>query len=328
MLGRDEFRYDPHHYLVASAELPVSGQVVLAPCLALTLELDPAIVADVLLGLPQPREAQPAPAALAVSPLDADLADALERFLRLLDRPADIPVLGALIEREIIYRLLCGPQGEMLRQLALPTSHLSQIGRAIAIIRMRFDEKLPIGELARAAGMSVTSFHRHFCAVTAMSPLQFQKQIRLHEARRMLLSRDVDAAHVSFDVGYESASQFNREYRRLFGNPPGRDRAAGGRLTAPARPRATLQKFASVADGAASRRRDHTQARTADGIDRNERDAIHRDAADRRRREQHADARRNQRQHRGCVRRQLNDTRLEAGVAEHVRLISSRPGER
>jgi AraC-like DNA-binding protein len=113
----------------------------------------------------------------------------------------------------------------MLRQLALPTSPISQISRAIGIIRARYDEKLRIEELARTAAMSVTTFHRHFRAVTAMSPLQFQKRIRLYEARRMLLSRDVDATNVSLDVGYVSASQFNREYRRLFGRPPGRDAA-------------------------------------------------------------------------------------------------------
>jgi AraC-like DNA-binding protein len=224
-LGRDEYRYDPNSYLIATADLPVRGQVVVAPCLALTLSIDPTVVADVLLALPSMRTVHATPLALGVSHLEADLTDAFERLLRLLDRPADIPVLAALIEREIVYRLLCGPQGEALRQLALPTSHLSQIGRAIGILRVRYDEKIHIEELARAASMSVTSFHRHFRGVTAMSPLQFQKRIRLHEARRMLLSRAVDATRVSLDVGYESASQFNREYRRLFGNPPGRDAA-------------------------------------------------------------------------------------------------------
>jgi|SRR6202163_474596 AraC-like DNA-binding protein len=225
LLGHDEYRYNPNSYLITSADLPVRSQVIVAPCLGLALTIDPSVVADVLLALPSMRTVHPTPLALAVSRLDADLADALERLLRLLDRPADIPVLAGLIEREIVYRLLCGTQGEMLRQLALPTSHHSQIGRAIGILRARYDEKLRIEELARTAGMSVTSFHRHFRAVTAMSPLQFQKRIRLHEARRMLLSHDVDAAHVGLDVGYESASQFNREYRRLFGTPPGRDAA-------------------------------------------------------------------------------------------------------
>jgi AraC-like DNA-binding protein len=225
VLGRDEYRYDADNYLIASAEIPVRGQVVVAPCLALTLAIDPTVVADVVLSLPPMQTVQPTPLALAVNRIDADLTDAIERLLGLLDRPADIPVLAGQFEREVIYRLLCGARGEMLRQLALPTSNISQISRAIGIIRARYDEKLRIEELARTAGMSVTSFHRHFRAVTAMSPLQFQKRIRLHEARRMLLSHDVDAAHVSLDVGYESASQFNREYRRLFGTPPGRDAA-------------------------------------------------------------------------------------------------------
>jgi AraC-like DNA-binding protein len=223
-LEREEYRYDSENYLISSADLPVRGQVV-EPYLAVTLMIDPAVVADVLLALPETPAVRATPLGLAVSPLDAELTSALERFLTLLDHPADIPVLAGLIEREIMYRLLCGPQGEMLRQLALPLSHLSQISRAIRIIRARFDEKIRREELAAAAGMSVTSFHRHFRAVTAMSPLQFQKNIRLHEARRRLLSRDVNASHVSGDVGYESASQFNREYRRLFGTPPARDAA-------------------------------------------------------------------------------------------------------
>jgi AraC-like DNA-binding protein len=226
VLGRDEYRYDADNYLIASADIPVRGQVMVAPCLGLKLAIEPAVVADVLLSLPRLQTVQPTPLALAVNHLDADLTDALERLLRLLDRPTDIPVLAGQIEREIVYRLLCSAQGEMLRQLALPTSNISQISRAIGIIRARYDEKLRVEELARTAGMSATTFHRHFRAVTAMSPLQFQKRIRLYEARRMLLSHDVDATNVSLDVGYVSASQFNREYRRLFGKPPGRDARA------------------------------------------------------------------------------------------------------
>ena len=218
-LGRDEYRYDPNSYLIASAELPVRSQVVVAPCLAATLTIDPALVADLLLEFP-PERAQLPSAALGVSALDDDIANALERLLRLLDHPADIPVLARLIEREIVYRLLCGPQAEMLRQLARPSSQLSQISRAIASIRARYDEKIRVEELADAAGMSPTSFHRHFRRVTAMSPLQFQKRIRLHEARRLLLARDVDATHVGLDVGYESPSQFSREFKRFFGSSP------------------------------------------------------------------------------------------------------------
>lgn len=224
VLGRQEYHYDAEHYLIASADLPVRGQV-LTPCSALTLLLDAALIADVLLALPPAAAREATPAALGVSPFNGDLADAVERLLRLLDRPADIPVLAASIEREIVYRLLLGPQGEMLRQMAAPTSHLSHISRAIATIRERYDEKVRIDELASAAGMSVTSFHRHFRAATNMSPLQFHKRIRLHEARRLLLSSEADAARVSLDVGYESASQFSREYRRLFGTPPARDAA-------------------------------------------------------------------------------------------------------
>lgn len=229
-LGHEEFHYDPNSYLVASADLPVSGQVIEAPCLGVTLALDPAALAVLLLEMPSAGGERTASKALAVNPLDQDLLDPLVRLLRLLDQPEDIPVLAPLIEREILYRLLRGPRGGMLRQLALPNSQLSQISRAIDLIRQHYNRKIRMNELAQTASMSVTSFHRHFRAVTAMSPLQFQKRIRLQEARRILLSRDVDAAHVSFDVGYESASQFSREYHRLFGTPPGRDAAQARRV--------------------------------------------------------------------------------------------------
>lgn len=222
-LGDEEFRYDPNSYLVASVDLPVSGQVIEAPCLGVTLALDQATLATLLLEMPRATGDGAASKALAVNPLEPELLDPLLRLLRLLDRPDDIPVLAPLIEREILYRLLRGPRGEMLRQMALPSSQLSQISRAIRLIRERYDQTIRMEELARTASMSATSFHRHFRAVTAMSPLQFQKRIRLQEARRILHSQEVDAARVSFDVGYESASQFSREYRRLFGAPPGQD---------------------------------------------------------------------------------------------------------
>ena len=231
-LGHEEFRYDPNSYLIASIDLPVSGQVIEAPCLAVTLALDPATIAALLLEMPPSSKERAASKAMAVNPLDDDLLDPLLRLLRLLDRPRDIPVLAPLIEREILYRLLCGPRGEMLRQLALPSSRLSQISSAINLIRERYDQSIRVDELARTASMSATSFHRHFRAVTAISPLQFQKRIRLQEARRRLLSREADAARVSFDVGYESASQFSREYRRMFGAPPGRDAAQARRALA------------------------------------------------------------------------------------------------
>ena len=225
-LGDEAFHYDPASYLVASADLPVSGQVIDAPCLGLTLALDPGRLAALLLDLPPAAYERPsATRALAVNALDDDLIDPLVRLLRLLDHPRDIPVLAPLLEREILYRLLLGPRGAMLRQLALPASRLSQIRRAIHAIQQRYEQPLRVAELARLAGMSPPAFHRHFRAATNLSPLQFQKRVRLQEARRRLLDGDADAARVGFDVGYESPSQFSREYRRHFGAPPGRDAA-------------------------------------------------------------------------------------------------------
>lgn len=233
-LGDEEFRYDPTSYLVASVDLPVVGQVIEGPYLGFTLALDPAAIAALLLEMPPTATGgRAASKALAVQALGDDLLDPILRLLRLLERPADIPVLAPGIEREVLYRLLLGPRGEMLRQMALPASQLSQVSRAINVIRARFEQTLRVEELARAAGMSAPSFHRHFRAVTAMSPLQFQKRVRLQEARRRLLSQHADAASVGFDVGYESASQFSREYRRLFGAPPGRDTARVRRALAP-----------------------------------------------------------------------------------------------
>ncbi len=236
-LGDQEFYYDQATYLVASVDLPVTGQVIEAPCLGCTLALEPGVLTGLLLDMPPAARTVAATTALRVDPLEDDLLDPLLRLLQLLDRPQDIPMLAPLIEREILYRLLCGSRGETLRQLARPDSRLSQISRAIRVIRRRYDQPLRIEELARLANMSATSFHRHFRAVTAMSPLQFQKQIRLQEARRLLLSRNVDAARVSFDVGYESPSQFSREYHRLFGVPPGQDRQRQRGATPPAKRR-------------------------------------------------------------------------------------------
>jgi AraC-like DNA-binding protein len=222
-LGNEEFHWDATSYLVVSVDLPVSGQVLEAPCLCFTLALDVATLAALLLEMP-PAALNCAPSkAMAINKLDDELLDPVLRLIRLLDKPEHIPIVAPLIEREILYRLLLGPRGEMLRQLALPASRLSQIRRAIDQIRSRFDQPLRVEELARAAGMSQPSFHRHFRAVTAMSPLQFHKQVRLQEARRRLLSQHADAARIGFEVGYESASQFSREYSRLFSSPPGRN---------------------------------------------------------------------------------------------------------
>jgi AraC-like DNA-binding protein len=162
---------------------------------------------------------------IAVGDVTDDLLDPVVRLLRLLDRPADIPILAAATEREILWRLINGEQGPMIRQIGLADSRLSQVARGIRWIREHYADLFRIEDAARVAGMSVTSFHRHFRAVTTMSPLQFQKQIRLQHARTRLIGAPHDVAAIGYDVGYDSPSQFSREYRRLFGAPPGQDAA-------------------------------------------------------------------------------------------------------
>ncbi|MCX7276206.1 MAG: AraC family transcriptional regulator [Burkholderiales bacterium] len=226
LLGNSIVEYAAGQYLVVSVDLPITGSVIQAspdaPYLALSLELDPAVLADMLLTLPGAAQDAPLPG-LAVSPVTPDLLDAAVRLLRLLDRPADIPMLAPLAEREILYRLLTGAQAPMLRQIALAHSRMAQVGQAIGWIRSHFAEPLRIDDVAQRANMSASTFHRHFKAVTAMSPLQYQKQIRLQEARRLLLAGQADAASIGFAVGYESPSQFSREYARMYGQPPLRD---------------------------------------------------------------------------------------------------------
>jgi AraC-like DNA-binding protein len=226
LLGDSIVEYAAGQYLVVSVDLPITGSVVQAspeaPYLALSLELDPAVLADMLLSLPGTAQDTPLPG-LAVSPVTPDLLDAAVRLLRLLDRPADITMLAPLAEREILYRLLTGAQAPMLRQIALAHSRMAQVGQAIGWIRSHFAEPLRIDDVAQRANMSASTFHRHFKAVTAISPLQYQKQIRLQEARRLLLAGQADAASIGFAVGYESPSQFSREYARMYGQPPLRD---------------------------------------------------------------------------------------------------------
>ena len=161
--------------------------------------------------------------ALVVHESDSDLVDAACRLLRLLDRPDRISPLAPLIEREIFYRLLTGPHGPALRYMAAVDSHLNQVSRAIAMIRSNFDQRLPIDRIAAASGMSSSSLHEHFKTVTHMTPLEYQKQLRLQEARRLMLTDGSTAGAAGFAVGYESPSQFSREYTRLFGEPPRRD---------------------------------------------------------------------------------------------------------
>lgn len=222
-LGAETHPYRAGQYLVVSADLPVSGQVIAAPYLAVGIPLDPAVIADLMMEAGDALPEAPPVRALAVSDMDDDLIDAVIRLVRLLDRPQEAPVLAPLIRRELMWRLLAGERADMMRQIGAEGGRLSQVRRAIRWLRVHYAEPMRIERLAEVAGMSETSLHRHFKAVTAMSPLQYQKQIRLQEARNLLLSRGRDVAGIGFTVGYDSPSQFSREYARLFGRPPGRD---------------------------------------------------------------------------------------------------------
>ncbi len=228
LLGENRYRYGPSQYLLATVELPTIRRVLEAskerPYLSLRLALAPALVGSVLLEaghISPPGEASVR--AIDVSPLNVPLLDAFVRLTRLLDAPAEAPVLLPLITREIIYRLLMGEQGGRLRHLAILGGYPPHIARAVGRLRHDFDQPLRIERLARELGMSVSGLRQHFKAVTAMSPSQFQKQLRLQEARRLMLGEDLDAASAAYRVGYHDASHFNREYKSLFGVPPMHD---------------------------------------------------------------------------------------------------------
>lgn len=228
LLGESRYRYDPFHYLLATIDLPTVRRVLEAskerPYLSFRLELPPALVGSVMVEsghTSPPRRADVR--AIDVSPLDANLLDATVRLIRLLDSPAEVRVLMPLITREIIYRLLTSAQGSRLRHLALLGGYTPDIAKAIGHLRRDFDQPLHVEELAHELGMSVSGFYHHFKAVTAMSPLQFQKQLRLQEARRLMLGEDLDATSAAYRVGYNDASHFSREYKSLFGIPPMRD---------------------------------------------------------------------------------------------------------
>jgi AraC-like DNA-binding protein len=229
LLGDDCYRYDANHYLITAASLPTATRITEAseerPYLGVVLGLDPALVGSVMVeaGYPVPGE-KAAVRAFDVSPLDAGLLDAVVRLVGLLDAPADeARFLRPLITREIVFRLLKGEQGGRLRQIAVLGGHSHRIARALERLRQDFDRPLRIEDIARESGMSVSGFHHHFRAVTAMSPLQFQKRMRLQEARRLMLAEDLDAASAGHRVGYGDASHFTRDYKRLFGAPPMRD---------------------------------------------------------------------------------------------------------
>ncbi|MBM7655435.1 AraC family transcriptional regulator [Neobacillus cucumis] len=228
LLAQQRFRYSPSDYLVSSVDLPVSAQVVEAsstdPYLALTLEFTPSQILDVLRDFNmQGRKKENAKRAMFVSPMEKSMLDAIIRLARLLDNPNDIPVLAPLFTKEILYRVLQGPHGGTLEQIAIEGSSTYLIKDVIEQIMINYDRTFRTEELAEIANMSVSSLHRHFKEVTAMSPIQFQKQLRLQKARQLLLSESTDAADVAFQVGYESPSQFSREYSRMFGFPPKED---------------------------------------------------------------------------------------------------------
>lgn len=225
-LGDRVFRYAPGRYGIVTYDLPVTGQVIEAtpenPYLCLFLDFDPVMLGQLALQVPTPKPLTQ-PIGKTVSDADADLLDAVLRLLRLLDGPAPLPVLGPLAEQEILYRLLAGTDGDRMRHITFGEGRTARIGRAIAWIGKNFRSRFSIAQLAAEAGMSPSSLHEHFRAVTAMTPLQFQKQLRLQDARSLMLTEGIDVSTAALLVGYESLSQFSREYRRHFGEPPARD---------------------------------------------------------------------------------------------------------
>ncbi|MDE1178812.1 MAG: AraC family transcriptional regulator [Edaphobacter sp.] len=240
VVGPSSYRYSAGQYLVLSLELPITATAVDAspqqPLLSFGMRLRAAHIASLLLEMPatppnskivsssasSPESGQ-ASSGVAVSDAGPDLLDAVLRLVQLIDRPSDIPILAPMIEREILWRLLTGPQGALIRQIGLADSRLSQISRSVSWIRHNYNKSFRTEDLAQLSGMSVSTFHRNFRTVTAMTPLEYQKQIRLQEARTRLLADPRDIAAIGFAVGYDSPSQFSREYRRLFGDSPGRD---------------------------------------------------------------------------------------------------------
>ncbi|WP_156350695.1 AraC family transcriptional regulator [Sphingomonas sp. Leaf20] len=228
IIGDQVFEYGPGQTMLVAAEITAMGQIIEAspdkPFLAIGLNLDPAVIMNVVLYLSETRELQMQPG-FAFSVANVELIGAWQRLLALYERPEEIPVMALHLERELMFRLMLSPHAEMLRQIAGVDSRLSHIRQAMAWIREHYTEPLSVEDMAAVAGMSASVFHRRFKAVTALSPLQYQKHIRLQEARRRLVSRGADAASISFAVGYKSSSQFSREYKRLFGDTAAGDRS-------------------------------------------------------------------------------------------------------
>ncbi|MFC4599269.1 AraC family transcriptional regulator [Cohnella hongkongensis] len=225
----ETYRYDPSTYLVTGVELPVFGNIVEAstevPYLSLKLGFEAELVLEVARQADKPLvDASPAGRGIAVNRTSPALLEALVRLMRLLDAPGEIPFMAPLILREIVYRTFQGAQGALLYPFAVIGSHSHSVAQAIRRINRQFDRPLSVDQLAKSVNMSVSAFHKHFKRITAMSPLQYQKTVRLQEARRLMLSEALPASDAAFRVGYESPSQFSREYSRMYGKPPARDR--------------------------------------------------------------------------------------------------------
>lgn len=236
-LGEDTYVYDASHYLFSGIHLPVVAQIIEAsqdkPYLGLKLTFDYREISQLMADsqLPPPRS-QKTERGMATGKLTVPLVNAFKRLVDLLDEEQDIPILAPVIQREIFYRLLVGEQGATLRQLAATGTQSQQVARAVSWLKENFSQPLRVDELAEMANMGTSTFHHHFRNMTALSPLQYQKQLRLQEARNLMLSDRLDAATAAFQVGYESPSQFSREYSRQFGAPPQRDIANLRQMTA------------------------------------------------------------------------------------------------
>ncbi len=228
LVGEDSYTYDANHFLISSVNLPITANIVEAteeaPYLGLIMELDlqeiSQLIVDSELSFNTSKEAQKG---IAVGELSASLQDAFIRLMALLDEPENIKILAPVIKREIFYRLLMTEQGARLNQIVTTGSHSHQIAKAIDWLKHNFVKPLSVGDLAAYSGMSKSAFYTHFRSMTSMTPLQFQKKLRLSEARRLMLTENLDAMATTFKVGYESPSQFSREYSRLFGAPPSKD---------------------------------------------------------------------------------------------------------
>lgn len=264
LLGGDAFTYDPRHFLVTALNVPTVANILDAtpqqPFMALLMTLDPHEISRMVLEgkLPPARGGQANERAMTVGSVHAPLLRAFQRLVDLLDEPDGIPVLAPLVQREILYWLLVSDQGARLRQIGAVGSSGQQIARAIDLLKSRFTEPLRVEVLADEARMSLSTFHHHFKQLTAMSPLQYRKRLQLNEARRLMFAEHLDASTAAYRVGYESPSQFSREYSREFGAPPGRDMVV-------LRQAALSASMGAAAQGGAGRGRAASARRTESG---------------------------------------------------------------